>query len=141
MLYLDSSAIVKLVLQEPETAALRRWLVEQPLGVTSALAQVEVRRTVRIFAETVLGGRPVAAADDLRSRTDSVISGIVVIAVDDAVLSRAASLDPAQLRTLDAIHLASALSLEDLEAFVTYDRDLAQAARGIGLAVAAPGAE
>jgi predicted nucleic acid-binding protein len=139
VLYLDSSAIVKLVLQEPETPALRGWLGEQPFGVTSALAQVEVRRTVRIFAETVLAGRREGTAEELRSRTDSVISGIVVIALDDAVLSRAASLDPTRMRTLDAIHLASALSLEDLDVFVTYDHELAQAAREAGLAVAAPG--
>jgi hypothetical protein len=141
VLYLDSSAILKLVLEESETSALRAWLGERPLSVTSGVAPVEVRRTVRLFAETALTGAPRGqnTASDLNARTEAVMSGIVVLTIDDAILSRAAALDPPLLRTLDAVHLASALSLEELEAFVTYDHDLGEAAHQAGLVVTSPG--
>jgi len=142
VLYLDSSAIVKLVLEEAESAALRAWLGERPFGVTSGLGPVEVRRTVRLFVERALS-RTVSqgsTANELGTRTEAVLSGLVVLEIDETILSRAARVDPSTLRALDAIHLASALSLEGLEAFVAYDRELREAAQAAGLNVAAPGA-
>jgi predicted nucleic acid-binding protein len=142
VLYLDASAIVKLILEEAESPALRTWLGERPFGVTSGLSTVEVRRTVHLYAERTLAGATArrSAASDVAARTESVLSGIVVLDIDDAVLARAARVEPSVLRTLDAIHLASALTLDDLDAFVTYDRELSDAASLAGLAVAAPGA-
>ena len=63
-----------------------------------------------------------------------------MLEIDEAILSHAARVDPSNLHALDAIHLASALSLEGLEAFVVYDRELREAAQAAGLNVAAPGA-
>lgn len=138
MLYLDSSAIVKLVLDEAESAALREWIGERPPGVSSGLAAVEVRLTVRLFTARALPADRRAAAE-LKERFETAMSGIALLAIDDAVLARAGVLEPVALRALDAIHLATALSVDDLEAFVTYDRELGAAASGLGLAVAAPG--
>ena len=142
MLYLDSSAIVKLVLEEAESLALRAWLGERPFGVTSGLGPVEVRRTVRIFVEKALSrtASQGSTANELGTRTELVLSGIVALELDETILSRAARVDPPTLSALEAIHLASALTLEGLEAFVAYDRELREAAQAAGLSVAAPGA-
>ncbi len=78
--------------------------------------------------------------DGLRCETDVVLSGVALIPLDERIAQVAATIDPLMLRTLDAIHLASALSLGGVEAFVTYDARLAAAAAGAGLAVASPGA-
>lgn len=142
MLYLDSSAIVKLVLEETESPALRAWLGERPFGVTSGLGPVEVRRTVRLYVERALSRATSRGpnVNEVTTRAETVLSGIVVLEIDEAILSHAARVDPSNLRALDAIHLASALSLEGLEAFVAYDRELREAAQAAGLHVAAPGA-
>jgi uncharacterized protein len=140
VIYLDSSAIVKLLIEENETPSLRAWIGDQPFAVTSALASVEVRRTVRVFATT--GGRARGTTTEhVRARAEALFAEIVVLALDAAVIEHAATLDPPRMRTLDALHLASALSLDDLDVFVTYDRRLGDAARLAGLKVASPGAE
>ena len=78
----------------------------------------------------------------MRERAERVISGIGLVRVDEAVLSGAARLEPAELRTLDAIHLATALSAgEDLGAMICYDDRLAQAAARLGVTMMAPGAK
>jgi predicted nucleic acid-binding protein len=129
-LYLDSSALVKLVQRDAESDALRRFLRRHRAAqlVTSALAQVEVVRAV-------VGGGPAALAQAQRqlSRIDQVLLSI-------ELLDSAATLAPtAQLRSLDAIHLAAArLVGADLLAIVTYDRRMAEAARDLGLAVETP---
>lgn len=129
MLYLDSSALVKLVASEPESAALFGALAGRPELVSSALARVEVMRAV---------GRLDKAAR-LRARADRVLGSVALIRVDDALLEAAGELEPRRLRTLDALHLATALSLATaLEGFVVYDLGLAEAARRHGLAVLAP---
>ncbi len=127
MLYLDSSAIVKLVAREPETPALVETVRADPAVVSSALAWTEVVRVVRRARGPV-------------DRARAVLEGIALAPIDDAILRGAGDLTPAGLRTLDAIHLATALTLaEDLTTLVTYDERLAEAAAGAGLAVAAPG--
>ncbi|MEO8055801.1 MAG: type II toxin-antitoxin system VapC family toxin [Acidobacteriota bacterium] len=131
LVYLDSSAIVKLVVKEPESDALRSWTALHPAAVTSALAVTEVRRAV---------GR-VAPRRALSDRARLVLDGVAILGLDQAILEKAASLAPPELRTLDAIHIASALSLgADLLAFVTYDDRQRDAARKAGLPLARPGA-
>jgi len=129
-LYLDSSAIVKLVQTEPETAALRQFLAEHrdDEQVTSALARVEVLRAVWPG-----GVDAVASARRTLLRRH-------LLALDTDILDRAAVLVPdSSLRSLDAIHLASAELLgADLRAVVTYDQRMASAAAGLRLPVAAP---
>jgi len=129
MIYLDSCAIVKLVVAESESAALREFLAGRPdeLPVTSALTRVEVVRAMRN-----LGG---AAAVDAAV---AVLAQIDQMPLVDPLLD-AAGAGGGVLRSLDAIHLASATALEDgLTAFVTYDKRLAAAAADIGLPVHAP---
>ncbi len=128
--YLDTSAIVKLVVPEPESDALV-WALEQwPDRVSSAVASVEVHRALR----------RARASRTVRKRADRVLSAIVLIRVDDLVLQRAAALADPALRSLDALHLATALSLgDDPDAFVTYDARLARAASRQRLPVSHPG--
>src|SRR6266545_3674766 len=103
LLYLDSSAIVKLVMPEPETKALRELLRFWPERVSSVVARIEVERVARR-----IGGGAVR-------RARSVLSRIALVDLDQPVVRVAAALDPPDLRTLDAIHLATAISLgEDL---------------------------
>jgi predicted nucleic acid-binding protein len=127
--YLDSSALVKLAVREPETGALRRFLRLRTGRVTSALATVEVLRTVRRLTTSV---RAVRAAE-------RVLAGATQLSLDATILRAAAHLEPAVLRSLDAMHLAAALSLgPELAGLVTYDDRLAEAARRAGLTVYAP---
>jgi uncharacterized protein len=108
--YLDSSALVKLVVQEPQSAALRRYLKNRLVWASSALSRVEIVRAVR------LRDRP--AIEQARKLLESVS----LIDLDDSLLVAAADLDVDPLRSLDAIHLAAARTLsEQLEAVVTYD--------------------
>ncbi|MBK9239858.1 MAG: type II toxin-antitoxin system VapC family toxin [Acidobacteria bacterium] len=128
--YLDASAIVKLVVPEAETDALISALAEWPDRVTSVVARVEVHRALR----------RAGATPSQRTRADAVLAGLVLIRVDEPVLARAVALRDPHLRALDAIHLATALSLgDDPEAFIAYDTRLAQAAKTQRLPVAHPG--
>lgn len=127
MVYLDSSALVKLVVKEKESAALRRYLRADPQRASCALARVEVIRAVR----------PHGAAAITRSKR--VLRHLDLVQMDEELLDVAASLDTRVLRSLDAIHLAAALTLgRDLTALVTYDVRMAAAARLLNLAVDAP---
>lgn len=128
MVYLDSSAIVKLVLPEAESAALRLELARNRERCSSALVRVEVLRAVR---------RANASFETLQ-RAAAVLERIAMMPLDDRVLSTAAELDPPGLRSLDAIHLATALSLFDLNALVAYDQRLLAAASAAGLRTMAP---
>ena len=129
-LYLDSSALVKLVTREAESNALRRFLRRHRSDnrVTSALARVEVVRAVS-------GGGPAAIAHARRqlARVDHVNLG-------RDLLDEAATLRPgSMLRSLDAIHLASARSIgAELRSVVTYDQRMTEAAAAVGLVVDAP---
>lgn len=130
--YIDASAIVKLVKAEPETDALISSLSQWPDRITVSIAQTEVHRALR----------RIGASHMEHARADAVLSSLVLVRIDDAVLGRAAALKDRNLRTLDAIHLAAALTLgDDPEAFITYDARLAQAAERLRLPVLHPGAE
>jgi uncharacterized protein len=125
--YLDSSAIVKLVVREPETPALMAFLDAWPVRVTSALARVEVARAVRRYGDPA--GRRVAI----------ILDGLGVLALDNALLDAAATIDLEPLRSLDAIHIASAKLLDsDLGTLVTYDARMIAAALSLGLPVSEP---
>ena len=130
-LYLDSSAVVKLVQREAESDALRRFLRRQRSDqlVTSTLARVEVVRAIRPG-----GGRAVSQARRQLARLSQIVVSV-------ELLDRAADLAPdVLLRSLDAIHLASAeLAGDDLRAVVTYDHRMGDAARALGLSVESPG--
>ena len=125
--YLDSSAIVKLVVAEPESAALRRYLRRRRPLVSSALARAEVARALLPLGE-----------QELR-RGQEVLARLELIRISDRILAAAGSLLPAELRTLDAIHLATAQQLgSDLARIVTYDERLRIAATAAGCPVATP---
>jgi predicted nucleic acid-binding protein len=129
--YLDSSALVKLVQQEIQSAALRRYLRRHRGDgrVTSALARVEVVRAV-----SGGGARAIAHARRTLARVDQVT-------LDRSLLDEAATLAPSTvLRPLDAIHLASARLLgSDLRAVVTYDDRMVAIASSLGIPVERPG--
>ena len=126
--YLDSSAFVKLVVTEAESTELRSFLAtHEARRVSSSLLRAEALRAVRH-----LGPDALAIAREGLRRVD-------LIAIDDRILDAAGILEPRMLRTLDAIHLATAMALgPELDAFVTYDVRLAEAGRAIGLPVIAP---
>lgn len=125
--YLDSSALVKLAVLEPESVALRRWLRGRGPHVTSALARTEVARAL-----LPLGPHFVRRGADVLRRME-------VVRINDRVLADAGRLLPADLRSLDAIHLASAqLFGMSLGRLVTYDERMAEAAAAAGLTVVAP---
>jgi uncharacterized protein len=126
--YLDSSALVKLVVAEPGSDALVAFLGDRPLRVSCALARVEVIRAVH----------PQGAAAVARARR--VLARIRLLRLDDELLEDAAAVDPRVLRSLDAIHLAAARTLgERLGEVVTYDRRMLNAAAVLGLTAVAPG--
>ncbi len=133
MIYLDSCAVLKLLITQPETQSLRTFLTAHAAEghVTSALASTEVARTlIRIDAEPAVAD----AAEDLLGRT-------LRIRLTDPIPRAAGMLPIRRLRTLDAIHLASAEHLEQaLTAFITYDKRLAAAAAQRDLPVRSPGA-
>lgn len=125
--YLDSSVIVKLAVVEAESAALRRYLRRRRPLVSSALARTEVGRALLPF-----GDRAVRRGADALARVD-------LVRVSDRLLEAAARLSPADLRSLDAIHLATAQQLgSDLARVVTYDDRMSVAAGALGWTVVAP---
>ena len=132
MLYLDASALVKLVLPELESESLRLFLGKETSLSSSDLGKVELLRAVA----------RVDAGVETRARALAVLDGVTLVRIDEAVIEDAAALEPPSLRSLDAIHLATALLLaDDLAGFVTYDSRLAIAADKLGLPVLAPGSE
>lgn len=125
--YLDSSALVKLVVVEAESAALRRFLRRHPLRVSCALARVEVPRAVREHGTQAI------------SRARQLLARVHLLRLDDPLLDSAADLDTAVLRSLDAVHLAAAQALGPrLGALVTYDGRMAEVAQALGLPLVAP---
>jgi predicted nucleic acid-binding protein len=124
--YVDASAITKLVVDEPGSAAMRRWYIESERVITSRVGVIETLRAVR---------RVPHDADHL----DKVLRSFEVLELDGSIARAAALVQPTELKSLDSIHLASALALvPEIEAFVTYDARLAAAARSAGLAVILP---
>lgn len=129
LVYLDSSALAKLVVREPESPALLALLREHDQRVSSTLAVTELPQALRRAG--------FGAAERRRAR--DVLAAVTLVEVDRRILSAAGPLEPPTLRTLDAIHLATALELGDgLGALVTYDRRLAEAATGAHVPVLAP---
>jgi uncharacterized protein len=123
-LYLDTSALVKMVLEEENSEALRCFLAGTPEFVSSEIARVELVRAVTRH-------RP-----DQLSKALEVLRKMRLVLLDRELLESAAGIQPLAVRSLDAIHLASALQLD--AAVVTYDARMQDAAQGLGLAVIAP---
>lgn len=128
MFYLDTSAAVKLVVIEPGTRALRRWLTDRDGQIVSSdLLRTELLRTTR------------RAAPEQMVQARAVLDSLILMTLPTAVFERSAMLEPELLRSLDSLHLAAALELGDeLEGLVTYDRRLADGARALGINVVAP---
>lgn len=132
MVYLDTSAAAKLFIAETESTDLREWLstLPNPRLVSSALLRVELLRLLRLID-------PTSAATAERFLADQVD----IVEITPPVLDDAATVPPPRLRTLDALHLATALDLtEAVDVLLSYDKLLVEAARGAGIAVASPGA-
>ena len=123
--YVDSSAIVKLTRDEPESLALIDYLEEASVEASSSVvAEVEVLRNLR----------------KLRLESDQALAGFYLLAFDDEVRRNAVGIERDSLRSLDAIHIATALAVRDRDLqFVTYDERQADAARQAGLKVVQPG--
>lgn len=130
MIYLDTAALVKLVRREAASDDLVDWLAEHhELLVSSALVEVELPRAIRRTEPELLAGVP------------GVLGRLAVYDVDEVVRAAAAAYADPVLRSLDAIHLATADAVlgDDLAAFVTYDRRLADSAAALGMPVESPG--
>jgi len=125
--YLDSSALVKLVVVETESDALTGHLHGHPDRVSCALARVEVIRAVGAHGQNAV------------NRARQLLQRVSLVRLDDVLLDEAAALNQVKLRSLDAIHLAAARALgHELAEVITYDRRMAEAADHIGLPVSAP---
>jgi predicted nucleic acid-binding protein len=124
--YLDSSALLKLVVREPGSEALGLAVRKLVTQASSELAVVEVTRRARVHGH---------AAED---RARAVLRRTRLRPVDRPTIDRAAAMRPLRLRSLDAIHLATALNLEDLDIFISYDSRLNEAAAAAGLNVESP---
>ena len=134
MIYLDSSALVKLVRREPGTLQLVRWLRRRPSQrlVSSVLVEVELPRALQRHAPAAL------------PRVPSITSRLYRLEIDATVRATAAAFQDSSIHMLDAIHLATAQllasnSTDGLNAFVAYDQRLYRAAASLGMKVASPG--
>ncbi len=130
ILYCDSSALVKLVVNEPESTELETWLGSQsePVLVSSVLARTEV---VRAVART---------DPDAVNLAVDLLAAVSVVELDVSLADEAARLNPAELRSLDALHMAAVLRLGPaLGSMISYDERMLDAARRRGVAVAHPG--
>jgi predicted nucleic acid-binding protein len=134
LFYADASALVKLVRDETESDALRAYLEGADL-VSSELVLTEVPRAVRRAAAL----DPELPLDLLLDRTGQLLDAVALATLDRALLAGAGALAEPALRALDAIHVATAVGLHPLDAFVTYDERQAAAARLAGLRTTAPG--
>jgi predicted nucleic acid-binding protein len=129
VIYFDTSALLKLIFEEAESAALAEWVTLRPdvPKISSDLSTVELVRTCRRVNETAV------------ANANLLLGGIDLLPVDRAIVEKASSLVPTELGSLDAIHLASALSLKaDLTALVAYDSRLCSAATDSGIEVVSP---
>ena len=126
--YFDTSALVKLLITEAESAALSAWLeAQQPVAVTCDLTRTELQRAVKRRDPALL------------AQTRRLLDSFNVIALMPSHFDDAGRRDPIHLRSLDAIHIVAALELgDDLEGIVTYDDRMAEAAALHGIAVIAP---
>ncbi|AGZ53449.1 type II toxin-antitoxin system VapC family toxin [Mycobacterium kansasii] len=134
MIYLDTSALTKLLIAEPETDELRNWLTvhtdQGEFAATSALSRVELMRVVARQGES-----------GQAERARYLLDGLDILPLTAPVINLAETIGPATLRTLDAIHLAAATQIKrELTAFVTYDHRLLAGCLEVGLVTASPGA-
>jgi predicted nucleic acid-binding protein len=129
-LYLDASAIVKLIAEEPESAELIEAVTDERL-VSSELAIAEVPRAVRRAERGDLV--------ELIARANAVLATLALVPIGREVLTIAGAFTMPTFRALDAIHVASSLLLDDLGLFVSYDARQLRAAAEAGLAIASPG--
>ncbi|MCY4424048.1 MAG: type II toxin-antitoxin system VapC family toxin [Acidimicrobiaceae bacterium] len=129
--YLETSAAVKLIVREAETEAMLAWAQDHAGNIVSSdLTRTELLRAVR------------RGAPDRGDEAGRLLDRADVVDLPTGVFERAAVLDPAILRTLDALHLAAAMEFgADLEGMVTYDDRLASAAAAHGITVVSPGAD
>lgn len=133
--YADSSALVKLVREEPESSQLRAYLADADI-VTSELSLTEIPRAVRRAAAHDSQLPP----EVLIERTGELLDAVALRALERPLLAAAGALVEPALRALDAVHVASAVDLGSIDAFITYDERQAAAARLTGLRTVAPGA-
>jgi predicted nucleic acid-binding protein len=133
LFYADASALVKLVLDEPESAALRSYVDGADL-ISSELVLSEIPRAIRRAAAT----DPTLPRERLLTRAGELLDAIGLLALDRELLIAAGTLAEPSLRALDAIHVAAAISAGPLDAFVTYDERQGAAARLAGLRTIAP---
>ena len=132
--YADASALVKLVREEAESRVLRAYLGDADL-VSSELVLTEIPRAVR----RAVAQDPALPLDLLLERAGELVDVLALRPVDRSLLAGAGALAEPALRALDAIHVASAVDLDRIEAFVTYDERQAAVARLAGLRTMAPG--
>jgi predicted nucleic acid-binding protein len=126
-LYLDTSVLGRVLLNEPDTPVIRREMGRFERHVSSRLLRIELHR---------LGLR-----EDMLEHVDELLSGKVLIPLDEQILTAAETITPSTVATLDAIHLATAVRLADageLDALMTYDKQLAGGAREYGITVLSP---
>lgn len=133
LFYLDASALVKLVREEPESEALSAFLVDADT-VSCELVLTEVPRAIRRAAAL----DPKLSLEALETQAADVIEALAMLPLDRALLLAAGALDEPRLRALDAIHLTAALDLSPIDAFVSYDERQSAAARLAGLRTVAP---
>ena len=127
LVYLDTSAFMKLVAEEAESAALRRYLRRGHLRTSGMLLQTEALRAAARLSPAHL------------STARRLLRGMALIQMDRPLYAFAATLVPPTVRSLDALHVAAALTLgQDLVDFVTYDRVMQQSARSQGLPLSSP---
>jgi uncharacterized protein len=134
LFYLDSSAVVKLIRDERETATLQTFIGDAEL-ISCSLVLTEVPRAVRRAAAT----EPGLPLDALIAHAGDLIDALALVPLDGALLAVAGALEEPALRSLDAIHVAAAASVSPVTAFVSYDERQSAAARLAGLRTAAPG--
>jgi predicted nucleic acid-binding protein len=133
LFYADASALVKLVRDEPESSALRAFLEDANL-VSSELVLTEVPRAIRRAA----AHDPRLPVTVLIERAGEILDSLALLPVDRGLLAAAGAFTEPALRALDAIHVAAAIDLSPLDAFVSYDERQAAAARLAGLRTLRP---
>jgi predicted nucleic acid-binding protein len=134
LFYLDASALVKLVRDEPESPALRAFLSDAEL-VSCELALTEIPRAIRRLA----ADDPRLELDLLLARAGELFDALALISLDRALLAAAGALSEPILRALDTIHLTAAIDLSPIDAFVSYDERQSAVARLAGLRTVSPG--
>jgi predicted nucleic acid-binding protein len=134
ILYVDTSALLKLLVREAESAVIEQELVLWPNLATSIVTEVELPRAVARARED----RPDAVIDGSLI-LQGVVASAAIIELNEEIVAAARSVGPVHVGALDAIHIASALSLDkDLAGVATYDGRMADALTRVGVNVIAP---